>query len=568
MMKTEYEKQFMHNNRFNNMITLFALSLTAAMNVLFALMLQYFIEAVELSSTGVIKTGTFVFGLYLIAYILFSTLYRNYKNKYLNQALSQFKDYIFTEMLNKSITQFRNDTSARFISAFSNDLGTIETHYLNGALSIFVTMLTFAAAAITMLLMNWMLALPVLAVSIISIWLSMKYGKKLISKEAETSDENMSFVAQVKDLLSGFIVIKSFKAENEVLALFKKRNVSLESTKQERRTTADTVTIYASISSIAVNVLIFTLGFIFAFNGWMTIGKVIAFIQLGRNILTPVSELSPLITNHRAAKALIGHIAEALEGSNTDETPRIPFAGLDSSIVLEDVAFSYEGDQSVLHGINAVFEKGKSYAIVGGSGSGKSTLLKLLLGFYPNYTGSITIDSLEMHTIDLDDLYKHISVIQQDVFLFDSTIENNITMFRTFDENKLRSVIKHAGLTALIMEKGKHYACGEGGRNLSGGEKQRISIARCLIREAPILLMDEATAALDNETAINIENAILAIENTTRIIVTHRFSEQVMRRYDEIIVMHKGFIIERGTFDSLRKAGGYFDSLYTVLQAE
>ena len=566
-MKTECEKQFLRDNWFNYGMTLFALSLTAAMNVLFALMLQYFIEAVELSSDGILNAGLTVVGIYLVVYTLFSVLYRNYKNRYFNQALSQFKDYIFAKMLGKSISQFGNETSSRFISAFSNDLGSIETHYLSGTLELFVTILTFIAAAIMMLALNWILALPVLAVALVCIWLSMRYGKKLVGKEAKTSDENMDFVAQVKDLLSGFTVIKSFKAEKEVLALFQKKNVSLESAKQDRRETADTVTIYASISSIIVNVLIFALGFFFAFNGWMTIGKVIAFIQLGRSILAPVSELSPLVSNRRAAKALIGRISQAIEGAGPQESPRVPFAGLEDGIVLEGVSFAYEGDKDALHGVSAVFEKGKSYAVVGGSGSGKSTLLKLLLGYSPNYRGSLKIDSIEMRAIDLDDLYDHISVIQQDVFLFDSSIENNITMFRRFDPDRLHSAARRAGLSALILEKGEGYSCGEGGRNLSGGEKQRISIARCLIRETPILLMDEATAALDNETALNVESAILEIENMTRIMVTHRFSDRVMRKYDEIIVMHKGGIIERGGFDGLMKAGGYFYSLYTVSQA-
>lgn len=380
-MKTECEKQFLRNNRLHFAMTLFALSLTAAMNVLFVFMLAYFIEAVELSSNQILNTGLKVVGVYLMVYLLFSVLYRKFKNKYLNQALSQFKDYIFAQMLSKSISQFGNETSAQFISAFSNDLGSIETNYLTGTLDLFVMMLTFVAAAVTMLVMNWILALPVLTVCIVCIWLSMRYGKRLASKETKTSDENISFVAQVKDLLSGFTVIKSFRAEDEVLALFKKKNVSLESAKQERRETADAVTIYANISSILVNVLIFAFGFFFAFNGLMTIGRVIAFIQLGRNILVPVSELSPLLSNRRAAKALIERISEAIEGTSTDEEPRIPFHGLKDSIVLKDVTYSYGESEPALRGINIVFEKGKSYAIVGGSGSGKSTLLKLLLGY-------------------------------------------------------------------------------------------------------------------------------------------------------------------------------------------
>ena len=136
--------------------------------------------------------------------------------------------------------------------------------------------------------------------------------------------------------------------------------------------------------------------------------------------------------------------------------------------------------------------------------------------------------------------------------------------FSEFDEEIIRKAIEKAGLSDYIEEKGDDYSCGEGGKNLSGGEKQRVSIARCLIRETPILLMDEATAALDNKTAHNVENAILDIENITRIIVTHRYSEDIMRKYDSIIVMNKGHIIEHGHFDELMEAKGFFYSLFNI----
>jgi len=122
-------------------------------------------------------------------------------------------------------------------------------------------------------------------------------------------------------------------------------------------------------------------------------------------------------------------------------------------------------------------------------------------------------------------------------------------MFTPFDETKVKDAMVKAGLLALIEEKGENYSCGEGGKNLSGGEKQRVSIARCLVRETPILLMDEATASLDNNTALMVENKILSINNLTRIIVTHRFNETIMKKYDEIYVMNKGTVIEKGGFE-------------------
>lgn len=140
-------------------------------------------------------------------------------------------------------------------------------------------------------------------------------------------------------------------------------------------------------------------------------------------------------------------------------------------------------------------------------------------------------------------------------------------MFKEFEEEKMEHAISLAGLKNLMEEKGENYNCGESGSNLSGGEKQRVSIARCLLRETPVLLMDEATASLDNVTAYQVENQILQVEGITRIIVTHKLEETLLRKYDEIIVMREGIIEEEGTFDELINAGGYFSSLFLVAKA-
>ena len=230
--KTKCEKQFHKNNRMNFIMTIFSLILCSVMNIAMAFMLQFFIEAVEYNSYEVLKKGFTIGTTYLIIYAMFSFLQRNYKNAYIRKATSQFKDYIFEKMLSKSISQFGNGASAKFISAFSNDLASIETNYLAGTLNLILTVMFFVGAAIASLYIQWKLAIPILAVSLISIVISLKYGEKLVEKEKETSEENMDFVAQVKDLLNGFIVIKSFKAEKEVLQIFRKK---IRSWKQQSR---------------------------------------------------------------------------------------------------------------------------------------------------------------------------------------------------------------------------------------------------------------------------------------------------------------------------------------------
>jgi ABC-type multidrug transport system fused ATPase/permease subunit len=156
------------------------------------------------------------------------------------------------------------------------------------------------------------------------------------------------------------------------------------------------------------------------------------------------------------------------------------------------------------------------------------------------------------------------SLIGQNVFLFDSTIRENISMFRDFPNEAVAEAAERSGLAAVITAKGEDYRCGENGVGLSGGERQRISIARSLLRGTPVLMMDEATAALDNHTAFEVTDAILKLDGLTRIVVTHRLEEQLLRQYDSILVLRDGRITEQGSYAELMEKNGYFYSLYHV----
>ena len=218
----------------------------------------------------------------------------------------------------------------------------------------------------------------------------------------------------------------------------------------------------------------------------------------------------------------------------------------------------------MLRGVSFRLVAGKRCALVGASGSGKSTLLNLMMGADGGYTGSIRIDGRELREVNTDSLYDLISLIGQNVFLFNDTIWRNITMFRSFPEEQVEKTVKEAGLTELVSQKGRDYLCGENGGNLSGGERQRVSIARSLLRGTPVLLLDEATASLDAKTAREVTEAILDLEGLTRLVVTHRLEAPLLARYDEILVLRNGTLWERGSFQELMERKGYFYSLYTV----
>ena len=280
-------------------------------------------------------------------------------------------------------------------------------------------------------------------------------------------------------------------------------------------------------------------------------------------MINPVAELPSLVASRRAALGLIGKLADSLS-KNPSPAGEKALNRVEKGIQLKNVSFGY-GDREVLHGVNAAFEAGKAYAIVGASGSGKSTLLNLLMGG-ADYRGSIRVDGMELKDIEPESLYEVMSLIQQNVFVFNASIRENVTLFRKFPEAELEDAMRRANLDALIQARGADFLCGENGKNLSGGEKQRVSIARSLLKKSSVLLADEATSALDAQTAHQVSSDLMDLSGVTRILVTHSLEESLLRRFDGILVLKDGRIAECGDFESLMAEKGYFYALFTVSQ--
>ena len=559
-------RQFRAGNEANYLLSLAGKALMVVMTISSSLIFTFVVEALEYQSVQKFLYGVGMVAVCVLANMACGLFRRRYQNAYLRRALAQFKNYVFAKILAQPVSRYASGDTAKFISAFSNDLNAIEQNYLIGELNLFAEILSYLATALVLLVLNLPLGLVLIVSSLLAILVSYRFGGRVVRNETESMAKASDFVAQTQDLLNGFPVIKSFRAEQQIMTVFSRKNVELESTKQQRRASNDTVSIVGNISAILVTTVFLSVGFLMAFNGLISVGRIIGFYELSGNMLSPIRSLGVLAANRRAAGALIERIgreitdapAPAARLQNVPTPPR--------TITLRDLSFGYGQETPVLRGISHTFEAGKRYALVGGSGSGKSTLLKLLMGFLPGYSGQVLYDDAELRSLDLDQLTEHLSVIQQEVFCFNSTLENNITLFRPFPPAELERAIRQAGLAGLCQTKGRDFLCGEGGCNLSGGERQRVSIARCLIRNAPIILADEAEAALDNKTAAAVLQTILGLDSALRIVVTHRLDAAILRQYDEILVLHHGAIEESGTFEQLLEKKGYFYSLYQVSQ--
>jgi len=486
--------------------------------------------------------------------------------RFRKRACVQFKQYAFARLTEKGVTSLKKERTARYISGLTNDVTAIETQWLTKPFDALVQVISCIGALVLMLLASPVLTAWVVGFTLLPLVAAVLTGGLAAKAQKRVSEVNEGFVGMTKDMLEGFPVIRAFQAEGEAAALFDRRNQQLEQEKRRLGTAEKVIAGLGEIAGFAAQFGVFGVGAYMAVTGQgVSVGVLIMFVQLMNYIVQPIAVLPQIFAGRQAAMALVDKLAEALE----EEAPAGGVAlapRLENAIRFENVSFAYAEDTPVLTNVSAVLEAGKRYAIVGASGSGKSTMLSLLTGENTGFTGDITMDGVSIREAAPESLAALMGHVQQSVFIFDDDIRRNITMFRDFPEDEVQEAIRRSGLTELIARRGMDAPCGENGANLSGGEKQRISIARCILRRASVLLMDEATAALDAATASEVMEAILSLEGMTRIVVTHRLEAAMLRRFDEILVLHGGRIDERGSFDDLMAQDGYFRSLYRVSQ--
>lgn len=488
------------------------------------------------------------------------------KPRFIAKGVGQYKEYVFARLCQKGIGAFSKENSSLYISALSNDAATVEMNYLANVFIIVENFALFIGALVLMFCYSPLLAVLSIVLALLPLAVSICTGNLVAKAEKTVSDRNETYMSTLKDSLVGFSVIKSFRAEARMCRIFAEAVRNVAEAKTLRNKMQILVGGLSAISGTILQFGIFLVGAYLALNGHgLSAGSVLVFVQLLNFVISPIGAIPQALAEINASKALIGKVAESLESNVRDEGLECKKELL-TGITVEGLSFGYEEEKSVLQDVNFTFDAGKSYAIVGSSGSGKSTLLNLLMASHDGYSGSICYDDTELRQIRSESLYEMVSVVQQNVFIFNSSIRDNITMFSDFPREEVDRAIELSGLSKLIAERGEDYLCGENGNGLSGGEKQRISIARSLLKKAQVLLVDEATAALDAQTAFQVSNAILALNDLTRIVVTHALDENLLQRYDCVLTLKNGGITESGSFEELMEKKGYFYSLYTISQ--
>ncbi|RLK64247.1 ABC transporter ATP-binding protein [Atopobacter sp. AH10] len=562
----QYRKLFFKNNRLVVFLTVVIYIFTALINLGISVGLQLVFDYMAGKSS-------YSFLMILLAFVglLFVTGVKaigeyHFYPRFLEKAMNQYKEVFIRQLLEKNLADYNAANSATYLSIFTNDCERIQENYLKKIFDAILQVVMLVGSLSLMLYYSPLLTLIAILISMVPVFASVSMANQLAEREETVARNNENYVSLTKDILNGMSVVKSFKAEEEVAGLYEDRSKTLEKVKKNREQSRILVNSLGEGAGLIAQfgVLLAGAWLVHQQSSTLTAGMVLAFTNLMNFVLQPISVLPQLIGQMKGAQKLIVKMADQIGSTKRDED-KTDLLELGEGIRLENVSFAYTKDEHLaVDSLNLNLLAGKSYAIVGGSGSGKSSLIHLLMGYYTDYQGQILVNGKELRQVSKESLYDKLTLIQQSVFIFDSSIKDNITLFKDFPASEIDRVVELAGLSPLVEEKGLAYSCGENGNRLSGGEKQRIAIARSLLKHAEVLLVDEATSALDNETAATINQSILDLKDMLRVVITHRLDEQSLKQYDQILVMKKGRLIEVGSYEELMAEKGYFYSLYTV----
>ena len=486
------------------------------------------------------------------------------KNKLVRQIMSRYKNKVFQSILDRDYRDFSKEKSGKFISVLTENMKKIEQDYLHQYFNISKNLSLMIFSLLAMFIGNWFLTLLVIIASIIPMMISGFIGQKSASLQNSAMIADQKYLAKVKDILAGFLVIKSFNVKESICEDYSHESEKFDEINFIKGKFDVLANVISQLSGMIVFLVAFGGGMYLVFNGHTTIGSVTAIVQLVNFVVMPLNEVGMGISKFREGQATLDafEVKDVTE-LQTGETKEY----FDDVISFSNIDFSYPNtEEKIFNHLSLKIQKGEKIAIVGMSGSGKSTLLNLLLHFYDVTSGHISIDNQDIQAISAESLYNLMTIVQQDVYIFDDTLRANITLNQFFTDEEIKQAVQQSGLESYVLENesGLQTLCGENGSNLSGGQKQRLSIARALIRKTPILLLDEATSSLDNQVTTEIENSILDIQDLTALVVTHKLNENILKKYDRILFMKAGVIVEDGSFCDLMDRRGEFYKLFEL----
>jgi ABC-type multidrug transport system fused ATPase/permease subunit len=460
----------------------------------------------------------------------------------------------FDKIINMPFKQYSQKSKEIYISNLINDVNTFEKKFFYSLLNFLINIGMISISLLLLIIMDYKLAIGMLVFSVFLYILAGFFTKRTTALEQEISKTNELFTTDMSNTFNGLEILKLNNIEDKFL---KKSNGTinrLEKRKYEANVFTElqrsVIRILAFVASVAVMIY---LGF--QIQGDLDLAEATFLFQLSSSISNNLMEAFPNWNQMKASISIYKKIAMA-EESTVSIGKGLELFAFERQIEVSHVDFSYDQKQ-ILKDASFIIEKGKKYLIKGVSGAGKTTLMNLLAMIYDDFEGKITVDGVDYREISEKSFHEKVAFIYQDVFLFEDTIKNNITLYKDIPVEQIDYAVKVCGLDSIVTEKkdGINERLTENGKNLSGGQRQRISIARAIAKNAEILFVDEGTSSLNEDMGRDIEKVFLELDNTV-IAISHRFYEGVTENYDYVIEVKNGEIHSYPAKD-------YFDEVIT-----
>ncbi|MCQ4636931.1 ABC transporter ATP-binding protein/permease [Anaerovorax odorimutans] len=459
----------------------------------------------------------------------------------LRNVTRNLRDRIFQGVMGKTPEEYYRSNSADYLSMIVNDVKLIEENFLVPLLLSVQMVALFLATLAILCYLSPLITVILIFFLLLMFLVPALLGKALQKRQEAYSEKLAVFTAKAKDFLSGYEVIRGFSIGGHILKKFRRENRQTANGKfRADRLVAINESLADMLSTLSIVVVVFVAAYM-VLKGRITAGTLLALIQLSGTFSTPVLVIMqnfPKMTGMKPILKKLEQLCAEEPKTGPDKEPENEEAiSFDRGLELESVKYGYEEGNDVLRGVDLQIEPKKKYAFLGDSGCGKTTLTKLMTGYSNRYEGSIRYDGREVREMNGRQLSSLISVIHQNVYLFDTDIYQNICLDESFSEEELRRALDRSGVAGFLdqLDDGIHTRVGENGNRLSGGQRQRVAVARALIRRTPILILDEGTSAVDQKTACAIERQLLEEKDLTLITITHHMQEELRERYDRIV---------------------------------
>lgn len=551
---------------------LFCALIMCIVDLSFPLILSYCTGQFFLNSSNEILKGVFVLGIGLLVMYVIRALCRYYvscQGHVMGANMeSDMRQDLFNQYQRLSFSYYDKHNTGVMMSRVVSDLFDICEFAHHGPENLFISLFKIVGSFIILATIYWPLALILLAVTVVMMVFSYSQNKKMRRTFMENRKKIGSVNASLQDSLGGIRVVQSFANEDIEIDKFNHSNMEFLESKKDNYRVMGTFQGGNNFFQGLLYVTIIVFGGLFIANGDLN-PIVLATFALYINVfVSPIEVLVEFtemfqkgFSGFRRFEEVMNEVPEIQDSKNAKDLENVS-----GNIDFDHVSFQYNENEKVIDDVNLHIKAGEKIALVGPSGSGKTTLCSLLSRFYDVTNGSICIDGQNIKDVTLKSLRSNIGLVQQDVYLFTGTIEQNIAYGRPGASHAdIVEAAKKANIHDFIMSlpEGYNTFCGERGTRLSGGQKQRISIARVFLKNPKILILDEATSALDNESERIIQKSLEDLsKNRTCITIAHRLS--TIRNADEIVVIDATGMHERGTHDELMKLNGTYAKYYKL----